>query len=76
MNVELMQQCRRRRHRSGRGSAWQPGRYLDPYREARSRVHGRDLHRTADEADGVRLEPEQPAGESTTPRHRKEGMTS
>ncbi len=30
MNVELMQQSRRRRHRSGRGSAWQSGRYLIP----------------------------------------------
>jgi hypothetical protein len=29
MDAELMQQCRRRRQRSGRGSAWQPGRYRD-----------------------------------------------
>ena len=75
MNVELMQQSRRRRHRSGHGSAWQSGRYL-PYREAGSRDYGRDHHRAADEADDVRVEPERPAGESTTPQHRKEGMTS
>jgi len=76
MNVELMQQSRRRRQRSNRGSAWQPGRYLDPHREARPLVHGRDHHRAADEADGTRVELAQPAGESTTPRHRKEGMKS
>ncbi len=70
MNVDLMQQCRRRRHRSARGSAWRPGPYLDPHRE------GRDHHRTADGADGIRLESEQPAGERTTQRHWKEGMTS
>ena len=32
MNVELMQQSRRRRQRSGRGSAWQAGRYRDRHR--------------------------------------------
>ena len=76
MNVDLRRQSRRRRHRSGRGSAWQSGRYLDPYREAGSRDYGRDHHRAADGADDVRVEPERPAGESTTPQHRKEGMTS
>jgi hypothetical protein len=40
MNVEMMQQSRRRRHRSGRGSAWQPRPYRDPHLDARSRVHG------------------------------------
>ena len=39
MNVEMMQQSRRRRHRSGRGSAWQPGPYRDPHLDAGSRVH-------------------------------------
>ncbi len=58
MNLELMQQSRRRRHRSDRGSAWQPGRYLDPHFEASSRVHGRFQHRAAGEADGTRVEPE------------------
>ena len=62
MNVEMMQQSRRRRRQSDRGSAWQPGRYLDPHLEARSRVHGRVDHRAA--------------GESKTPQHRKEVMTS
>ncbi|MCW2564157.1 MAG: hypothetical protein JWQ31_2717 [Mycobacterium sp.] len=38
MNVEMMQQSRRRRHRSGRGSAWQ-GPYRDPHLDAGSRVH-------------------------------------
>ena len=36
MNVELMQQSRRRRQQSGRGTAWQPGRYRDPHLNARS----------------------------------------
>ena len=58
MNVELMQQSRRRRRRSDRGSAWQPGRYLNPHLEARSRVHGHFHHRAAGEADGIRVEPE------------------
>lgn len=58
MNLELMQQSRRRRHRSDRGTAWQLGRYLDPHLEARSRVHGRFENRAADEADGTRVEPE------------------
>ena len=53
MNVELMQQSRRRRHRSGRGSAWQPGLHRDPHLDAGSRVHGRVHHRAAGEADGV-----------------------
>jgi hypothetical protein len=39
MNVEMMQQSRRRRHRSGRGSAWQPRPYRDPHLDAGSRVH-------------------------------------
>jgi hypothetical protein len=63
MNVELMQQSRRRRRMSGRGTAWQPGRYLDPHLEARSRVH----HRAAGEAGGKGVEPE---------RHGKDEMTS
>lgn len=57
MNVELMEQCRRRRHRSGRGSAWQPGRYRDPHLDATSRVRGGVHHRAAGEADGIRVEP-------------------
>ena len=32
MDAELMQQYRRRRQRSGRGSAWQSGRYADDRR--------------------------------------------
>jgi hypothetical protein len=76
MNVELMQQSRRRRHRSDRGSAWQAGRYLDPHREARSRVHGLDQRRAADDSDGIRMESEQPAPANTTPRHTKKGMPS
>jgi chromosome segregation ATPase len=32
MDAEQMQQYRRRRQRSGRGSAWQPGRYRDDRR--------------------------------------------
>ena len=32
MDAELMQQYRRRRQRSGRGSGWQPGRYRDDRR--------------------------------------------
>ena len=39
MNVEMMQQSRRRRHRSGRGSAWQPRPYRDLHLDAGSRVH-------------------------------------
>jgi hypothetical protein len=39
MNVELMQQCRRRRHQSGRGSAWLPGRYRNSHLDNR-RNHG------------------------------------
>ena len=67
MNVEMMQQSRRRRHRSGRGSAWQPGRYRVPHPEARSRVHGRGHHQAADEADGIQVDLKQPAGESMAP---------
>ena len=58
MNVELMQQSRRRRQRSGRGSAWQAGRYRDSYREAASRVHRRPIG----EADGRQLKPETASG--------------
>ncbi len=57
MNVELMQQSRRRRHRSDRGSAWQRGRYLEPH-ETRSRVHGRDHHRAAGGAGDIQVTPE------------------
>jgi hypothetical protein len=49
MNVELMQQSRNRRHRSGRGSAWQPGPYRDPHLDARSRVHGTAPHEASDD---------------------------
>jgi hypothetical protein len=49
MNVELMQQSRRRRHQSGRGTAWQPGRYRYSHHDAESRVHGR-VHRKHDTA--------------------------
>jgi hypothetical protein len=38
MNVEMMQESRKRRHRSGRGSAWQAGRYRHPRPEATPRA--------------------------------------
>lgn len=50
MNVELMQQSRRRRQRSIRGSAWQPGRYPSSNLDAGSRVHERADHRAAAES--------------------------
>ena len=56
MNVELMQQSRRRRQRSGRGSAWQAGRYRDRHREATSLVDGRHHAHAADESDGTQME--------------------
>ncbi len=58
MNVELMQQSRRRRHRSDRGSAWQRGRYLEPHLETRSRVHGRDHQRAAGGGGDMQVKPE------------------
>jgi hypothetical protein len=60
MNVELMQESRRRRHRSGRGSAWQSGRYRDSHLEASSRVRGRTHLRVAGDADGMTVEPQSP----------------
>jgi hypothetical protein len=68
MNVELMQESRRRRHRSGRGSAWQSGRYRDSHLEASSRVRGRTHLRAAD-ADGITVEPQsscEPTHDTTT----------
>ena len=58
MNVELMQQSRRRRHRSDRGSAWQRGRYLEPHLETRSRVHGRDHQRAIGGGGDIQVKPE------------------
>lgn len=52
MNVELMQQSRRRRHRSGRGSAWQRGPYRDPHLDEGSRGDGTA---TQEGSDGVMI---------------------
>lgn len=62
MNVELMQQSRRRRQRSVRGSAWQAGRYRAPYPEAAWHLHRHVDHRAVGEADGRQVEPERTSG--------------